>query len=177
MASFMQQLTQRFPGLEARINQMNQREKTLVGVAAVLFVITLIYFVMWKPLADGIATRQAQVAAQQEMLQWVRENTGRYLAQTEEGRGQSQLRPQTESARDSISERVTRLASTAKIEIARMQPQSNGLLVVIDQVPFNSLLQFIERLQNEAGLVIEQLDATEGSEPGIVRVRRLQVSE
>jgi general secretion pathway protein M len=179
MAHFLQQFVQRIPGLEARLNQMNQREKLLVSIAAVLLVITLVYFIAWKPLADGIAERQAKIDAQQELLQWVRENTGRFLAQNgaQSGGGQSTDSMPTSNISGTMSERVTRLASAAKIEVTRMQPQSDSLVVVIDQVPFNALLQLIENLETQAGLVIEHLDATEGGEPGIVRVRRLQVVE
>lgn len=173
--SLLQQIVQRVPGLEARVNQMNQREKRLVSVAAVLLVITLAYFIAWKPLADGIAEREAKVVAQQELLQWVRENTGRYLSQ--KGGVQSKDSPPTSAMSGSMSERVTRLATAAKIVVTRMQPQSDSLVVVIDEVPFNALLQFIESLETQAGLVIEHLDATEGGDPGIVRVRRLQVAE
>jgi len=173
--SLLQQIVQRVPGLEARMNQMNQREKLLVSVAAVLLVITLAYFIAWKPLADGIAEREAKVAAQQELLQWVRENTGRYLSQ--KGGVQSKDSTPTSAMSGSMSERITRLATAAKIEVTRMQPQSDSLVVVIDEVPFNALLQFIESLEIQAGLVIEHLDATEGGDPGIVRVRRLQVAE
>lgn len=175
MAHFLQQFIQRVPGLETRLNQMNQREQLLVSAAGVLFVVTLAYFIAWKPLADGIAERETKIAAQQELLQWVRENTGRYLAQ--KGGVQSKDSTPTSAISGSMSERVTRLASAAKIEVTRMQPQSDSLVVVIDQVPFNTLLQFIEALETQGGLVIEHLDATEGGEPGIVRVRRLQVAE
>ena len=172
MANFVQQLIHRVPGLEARLNQMNTRERRLVGAAAVLLVITLVYFILWKPLADGISERETKVAAQQELLQWVRENTGKFLS----GGAVQGLHP-TSSMQGSTSEKVTRLATAAKIEVTRMQPQTNSLIVVIDEVAFNTLLQFIEQLQNEAGLTIETIDATESGAPGMVRVRRLQVSE
>ena len=173
MATFMQKLLHNVPGLEARINQMNNRERMLVSVASVLLVITLIYFIMWKPIADGISERESKIEAQQELLQWVRENTGAYLAQKSAGaNGNSSAQMP-----GSVTERVTRLATAAKIELSRMQPQSDGLLVVIDQVPFNTLLQFVENLQSQAGLTITHVDATEGDAAGVVRVRRLQVSE
>src|SRR5690554_4962149 len=173
MQSVLQKLIQRVPGLEARLNQMNSREKTLVSVAAALLLITLVYFVVWKPVTDGISERQATIAAQQELLQWVRENTGVYVA-----RSQASAQPATNSKMaGSVSERVTQLASAAKIELTRMQPQADGLLVVIDQVPFNALLAFVENLQRDAGLTVSHLDATEGSAAGTVRVRRLQVHE
>lgn len=173
MQSVLQKLIQRVPGLEARLSQMNSREKTLVSVAAALLLVTLIYFVVWKPVADGISERRATIEAQQELLQWVRENTGLYVA-----RSQAAAQPATRSTMSgSVSERVTQLASAAKIELTRMQPQADGLLVVIDQVPFNTLLAFIETLQREAGLNVSHVDVTEGSSVGNVRVRRLQVHE
>lgn len=173
MSALMQKLIHSVPGLEARVNQMNQRERMLVSVAAVLLVITLIYFMLWKPVTDGIAERESKIESQQKLLQWVRENTGAYLAQKESG-----LRASSGATMPgSVTERVTRLASAAKIEVSRMQPQSDGLLVVIDQVPFNTLLQFVDNLQREAGLTVTHIDATESDAPGVVRVRRLQVSE
>lgn len=173
MATLMQNLLHNVPGLEARINQMNSRERMLVSVAGVLLVITLIYFMLWKPVSDGIAERQTKIEAQQELLQWVRENTGSYLAQKSAGAKADN----SAQMPGSVTERVTRLAAAAKIELSRMQPQSDGLLVVIDQVPFNTLLQFVENLQSQAGLTVTHVDATEGDVPGVVRVRRLQVSE
>ena len=173
MQNLMQKLIQNVPGLEVRINQMNSREKRLVSIAVVLLAITLIYFVLWKPVADGIAERQSKIEAQQELLQWVRENTGSYLAQKNAGTKAAN----STTMPGSLTERVTQLAADAKIELSRMQPQSDGLLVVIDQVPFNTLLQFVENLQGKAGLTITHLDATEGDAVGVVRVRRLQVSE
>ncbi len=168
----MQNWIQKFPTLDAKLQQMNKREQVLVGLAAVLVLITILYYLLWKPLSDGIESRQLQVDAQQELLTWVRENTGRYLAANKQGATSSNA-----SMRGSITERVTKLASANKVEIARMQPQSAGLLVVIDGVEFNRLLRFIQQLQSDAGLQIEHIDATELDTPGFVRVRRLQVRD
>ncbi|KFZ31339.1 hypothetical protein IDSA_01005 [Pseudidiomarina salinarum] len=151
--------------------RLNQRERAIVSVAGVLLVIAAVYWLLWNPLASGIEQRKQAIAAQQETLQWTRENTGIYLAAKEKGSD-----PKSQQATGSISQRVTELAAANGVEITRMQPQSDGLLVVIDSVTFSQLLTLLEVLQQQGGLAIESLDVTEGAEPGIVRVRRLQVS-
>jgi general secretion pathway protein M len=76
-----------------------------------------------------------------------------------------------------MTQRITDYASRNNITITRMQPQSNGLLVVIEQVGFNDLLTMLDTLQASAGLRVDSLDLAEAGSPGMVRVRKLQVSE
>lgn len=172
------QIKQQFTDLKTRgqhlvgphWQRLNQRERLIVSVAGVLLVIAAVYWLLWNPIASGIEQRKQTIAAQQETLQWTRENTGIYLAAQEEGADT------TSAAAGSITQRVTQLAAAQNIEITRMQPQSDGLLVVIDTVAFSQLLTLLDALQQQGGLAIESLDVTEGPEPGVVRVRRLQVS-
>lgn len=172
-------LKQQFTDLKARgqhlaaphWQRLNQRERIIVSVAGVLVLIAAVYWLLWNPIASGIEQRKTQIAAQQETLQWTRENTGIYLAAKEEG---ADTTPQAASG--SITQRVTELAAANNIQITRMQPQSTGLLVVIDSVAFSQLLSLLDALQLQGGLSIDNLDVAEGTEPGLVRVRRLQVS-
>ncbi|PWW10364.1 MULTISPECIES: type II secretion system protein GspM [Pseudidiomarina] len=161
---------------QERYHQLNSRERLLVVVCGSLFLITLLYFLAYKPIVDGKRDRQLQIQAQQELLQWVRENTGRYLAAKGQASSATANTASNASIRGGLSERVTQLASRNQIEITRMQPQSNSLIVVIDSIEFNTLLRLIEQLQSQAGLTVEQVDAVAANEPGVVRVRRLQVS-
>lgn len=49
--------------------------------------------------------------------------------------------------------------------------------MVIDEVSFNALLVMLDSLQSSGGLRIDSLDIAEGAAAGVVRVRKLQVSE
>lgn len=156
--------------------RLNQRERMIVRIAGVLMLIAIVYWLLWNPIASGIEQRKQTIAAQQETLQWTRENTGIYLAAREQGADTTSDNTSAGSQTGSITQRVTQLAAANNIQITRMQPQSTGLLVVIDSVAFSQLLSLLDALQNQGRLTIDNLDVAEGPEPGIVRVRRLQVS-
>jgi len=161
--------------IEPRWQAMNSREKRLVSSGLVVLAIVVIYYLMWVPVQNGIAQRQATLAAQQDLLDWTRQATGTYLARSETAKGQAVSGSST--ATGSITQRITDYASRNNITVTRMQPQSNGLLVVIDQVGFDQLLTMLDTLQASSGLTVDSLDIAEGPAAGQVRVRKLQVSE
>lgn len=159
--------------IEPRWQAMNSREKRLVSSGLVVLAIVVIYYGLWTPLQNGIAQRQANLAAQQSLLDWTRQATGTYLARSAKGQAVSG----SAEATGSITQRITAYASANNITVTRMQPQSSGLLVVIDQVGFNDLLTMLDTLQASGGLKVDSLDIAEGPAAGVVRVRKLQVSE
>lgn len=159
--------------IEPRWQAMNSREKRLVSSGLVVLAIVVIYYGLWAPLQNGIAQRQAALTAQQSLLDWTRQATGAYLARTAKGQAVSGPAAVT----GSVTQRITEYTSANNITVTRMQPQSSGLLVVIDQVGFNDLLTMLDNLQARAGLRVDSLDIAEGPSAGVVRVRKLQVSE
>lgn len=168
---WLHNVLQRFPALNARLQQLTPREKVILRGAGAVLAVAVLYVTFWQPLQHGINQRSAQVEAQQQLLQWVRENTGRYQSVASGVRGNTP----TASITGSLTERITRLASILEIEVTRLQPQADSLVVVIDHVPFDALLKLLEAAEQQAGLTIEQLDVTAANQPGEVRVRRLQV--
>ncbi|WP_164742416.1 type II secretion system protein M [Pseudidiomarina mangrovi] len=159
--------------IEPRWQAMNSREKRLVSSALGVLAVVVIYYGLWTPLQAGIAQRQAAIDAQQSLLDWTRQATGTYLARAETAKGQALSGAGT----GSITQRITDYAGRNNITVTRMQPQSNGLLVVIDEVGFNDLLTMLDTLQSSGGLRVESLDIAEGPSAGVVRVRKLQVAE
>lgn len=159
--------------IEPRWQAMNSREKRLVSSGLVVLAVVVIYYGLWAPLQNGIAQRQATLAAQQSLLDWTRQATGAYLART--AKGQALSGPA--AATGSITQRITAYTSANNITVTRMQPQNDSLLVVIDEVSFNALLVMLDSLQSSGGLRIDSLDIAEGAAAGMVRVRKLQVSE
>ncbi|RUO41665.1 hypothetical protein CWE22_05780 [Pseudidiomarina aestuarii] len=151
--------------------KMNTRERTLVSILGGLALIAIVYVIAWLPVANGIAERELQLQAQQQVLAKVREQAGLLKAARDSGSAAMT----TNQASGSLTQRVTRLADQSNISVTRMQPGQGGLLVVIDEAPFNNLVQMLNALQGQGGMVIEALDVAEGSAPGLVRVRKLQV--
>ena len=162
--------------LQQRWQQLNSRERLLVSIAGVVLLICVVYFALWQPLQNGIEQRELQRNAQQETLSWVRENTGRYLALSKQS-GTPQRSTSNAGATElgDIPRIVTEQARRLQLDVGRMSPEGQALVVVMNDVPFNQVLALLDALQSQAGLSIEQLDITRGNKPGHVHVRRLRV--
>ncbi|WP_258239959.1 type II secretion system protein M [Pseudidiomarina homiensis] len=157
-----------------RWQQLNSRERLLVSIAGVVLAICVVYFAMWQPLQNGIEQRELQRNAQQETLTWVRENTGRYLALSQQAQRPNRTSGAVTQATD-IPRIITEQARSFQLDVGRMSPEGESLVVVMNDVPFTQVLALLDALQAQGGLNIEQLDITRGNKPGHVHVRRLKV--
>ena len=63
------------------------------------------------------------------------------------------------------------------LEITRMQPQGEKIQIWMDDVPFDALLGYLNELVQEKGLSLESIDLAESDTAGLVRVRRIQLSQ
>ena len=156
--------------IEPHWSKLEQRERVLVSGLVAVVMIALLYLIFWRPIAVGIDERKEQITAQEQLLQLVREQAGELQALQQQGG-----RTPTTSSSGSLSQRVTQAASRAAIEITRMQPQGDDLLVVMNEVDFNQLINMLADLQARHGVVVVALDIATAGVPGQVRVRKLQV--
>ncbi|MGY3926970.1 GspM family type II secretion system protein ExeM [Aeromonas simiae] len=156
--------------LRAWWGSISPREQRLVGIGGVSLLVGLLYWGVWQPLADRVAERERQVAAQQRTLGWLKEKGEMVLAlQAVTGR-----QVDTGGTLEGV---INRTASNHKITIARLQPQGQDLQVWIDTIPFDSLLLWIAELTDRYGIQVQVIEiARENQPPGMVKVRRLQLS-
>ncbi|MDN3653004.1 type II secretion system protein M [Thalassotalea ponticola] len=146
---------------------LNQKEQRLVSILAVVVLIAAFYGLIWQPLNDKLDKAQMRLTKQQELALWVSENIPKLKAQT------STQGVRTNGA--SLSSIVSRTARRSSIAIARMQPQGDDLQVWIDEVEFNGLLIWLNALSSQESVRVDSIDLSEGSRPGTVSVRRLQL--
>ena len=76
-----------------------------------------------------------------------------------------------------MSQRVNEAAASNKIQIARMQPQNNGLIVSVDETSYQQAMSWLYALEQTYQLQVTTLDLARLDEPGKVRVRQVLVSE
>ncbi|WP_324035097.1 GspM family type II secretion system protein ExeM [Aeromonas caviae] len=146
---------------------ISAREQRLVAVGGSVLLIGLFYWAIWQPVANRIAERERQVVNQQQTLAWLKEKGQEVLAM--QGR-----QIDTGGTLDGV---VNRTAFNQKIKIARLQPQGQELQVWIDTVPFDDLLIWLATLSDQYGVQVQIIElAREGLAPGLVKVRRLQLS-
>lgn len=147
--------------------QLNLREQRLVIVMSALISVFILYSVIWQPMNESIAKSKAKIDRQQALLTWVQENTQRY----------QQAKRNGGSSGESLSSIVNRTSRIEKITITRMQPQGDDLQVWIDEISFNQLLSWLERLSVRDGLQVKSIDLSKAEQQGVVRVRRLQLGK
>ncbi|WP_448569429.1 type II secretion system protein GspM [Thalassotalea ganghwensis] len=148
---------------------LNQREQQLVSALGVFVIIFILYQAIWLPLNQSVEKYQQKIENQQELFTWMNQEIARYQALSG-----GQKRPVSSG---SISSIVNQAAARTGITITRIQPQGDDLQVWIENVAFNVLLQWLEGLANQQGLVIKNIDLDSGDSAGEVRVRRLQLGK
>ncbi len=148
--------------------QLNLREQRLVIVMSALISIFILYSVIWQPMSESIVKSKAKIDRQQALLTWVQESTQRY---------QQAKRSGGRNTGESLSSIVNRTSRIDKITITRMQPQGDDLQVWIDEISFNQLLSWLERLSVRDGLQVKSIDLSKADQQGVVRVRRLQLGK
>jgi len=148
--------------------QLNIREQRLVVVMSALISIFILYGLIWQPMNESIETSKLKIERQQKLLTWVQESVQRY---------QQAKRNGGRSSGESLSSIVNRTSRLEKITITRMQPQGDDLQVWIDEISFNQLLSWLEKLASRDGLQVKNIDLSKADQQGVVRVRRLQLGK
>jgi general secretion pathway protein M len=156
------------PALKKWFNGLSERERMLVLAAAAVTLVVLFYFLIWSPLQTGIKTQRLALENDQKLLVWVQEQSARAQLLKRTG--------QIKRFNGSLTQLINQTTRAANISVSRMQPQDEELQVWIDRVPFNTLMQWLNELEQQ-GVIILQSDFSETNEEGFVQVRRLQLGK
>ena len=147
------------------------REQQLMALMAVLLGVLIFWYGLWQPLQNATVRGETRLANQQETLRHVVATT----AQIEQLRN---VRPAQRSEQGvsaaQLNGFISRTSAEFDLEVARLQPQSDSVQVTYNDASFDNLLAFLAALEARQ-VQIESIEIAEGAEPGMVRVRRLQV--
>ena len=146
-----------------------QREQRLVTIMAGIVLIAIFYWGLWTPLSNAETQAQVQLNAQQQTILFVKQSAAKIAALKKAGSRPAQT--------SSLSTLVTQSASAYGLAITRMQPQGKQIQLWMDDVPFDALLSYLGELVQKQGLSLDSLDVAEGEKPGMVKVRRIQLSQ
>ncbi|MCH8492606.1 MAG: type II secretion system protein M [Idiomarina sp.] len=154
---------------QQRWQRLEAREQRVLQGLGVFLVVIIVWFAIWQPLQERTARAEARLAAEYSTQRYVEQQIARVL----QARSASQSGAQAVTA-NQLSGLINTLSNNLDIEVTRMQPQNESLVLVFNEVEFNRLVEFLVRLA-ERQVMIEAVDVSETNEPGVVRVRRLQV--
>lgn len=146
---------------------LQSREQRLVAALGSVLLVFLCFQLIWQPLTEGVTKAQAKLARQQALLEWVTIETARIAQQP--------VSNASNNTTASISSIVNRTARQKNIVIARLQPQTNSVLVWVDNINFNTLLTWLANLSEQHGIKVINIDINQDSVSGSVEVKRLQL--
>ena len=166
LTPLLQKLTQTplVQSAQQRWAQLAVREQNLVKGLGAVIIVAIIYFAIWQPTYSAQQLAERRLEGQQQQLLWLREQVARYQSL-------SATQAQSEVS-GSLSQRVNEAAASNKIQIARMQPQNNGLIVSVDETSYQQAMSWLYALEQTYQLQVTTLDLARLDEPGKVRVRQ-----
>ncbi|MCL1067778.1 type II secretion system protein M [Shewanella olleyana] len=145
------------------------REQQLVACCGVFVIIGILYWGIWSPISQAAENAEMRHQSELQTLNYVKQTANKIA-----GLKQSGSKP---TSTGSLSSVVNQLAGQYKLEITRMQPQGDKIQLWMDDVPFDSLLNYLHELVEEKGLTLESVDLSESDIAGFVKVRRIQLSK
>lgn len=153
--------------MKAYWQQLEEKDKKLVSILGVTVLIAIVYWFIWQPLVDDIAKTKRQITAQSNTLAEVK-SIGQKIVNLQGGSS-------TKRTSGSLNQIVNRSAKLYSVKIERMQTKSDSLQLWLTDMPFDSLLGWIDNLEQQHGVVTENLDISATDISGMVKVRRLQL--
>lgn len=160
-------LATRLAPLRARYEALQPREQVLVGIAAVLLVIALIYSAVWQPLVRS----RRQLALDLDTARAVASQ----LAEAE-----AALQSAAPRAAPIVGADVSLLTAvdmatkngTLKKPPARLQPDGeNTARIWLEDIEFDVLVRWMLELQTRYGVTIDVVDIEKRETPGLVNAR------
>lgn len=141
------------------LSNLNPRERVLVLGGGLLLLVLILWRFAWQPIQQERAEIESDLA-RYLMLAQVADEAG---TGTTAGAGAAAALP--------LPQRVTRSADAAGVPLARLDPEGGRLRVVVERVPFDVLIGWIETLEGPEAARIVALEVERLAEPGVVTAR------
>lgn len=157
--------------MKEKWQQLSSREKRLVILTAGVVMISVVYFMIWQPLQDGIKTSRVRITAQQQTLTEMQE-------QAAEARQLLAAQRQGNASRSSGSLLViierTAQSKNLKSRLQKVQPEGeDSVRVWVENASFDQLMDWLALLENRNTIYVSEIIIERQKEPGRVNSRIL----
>jgi len=132
---------------------LNQRERRIFIIGAIVVLITLIYLLVIEPFVGHAKELDASVSEQTALLQWMR-NSEQQVAKL---RARSGPNKQSTAAGGSLLALVDQTAKRSKLgtAIKRVEPEgSQGVRLWLEQASFDNILLWLAKIKQSHGIEV-----------------------
>lgn len=158
--------------LIAQYDQLPRRDQQALLVLGAAVVVAILYFAIWRPAVsyhdDAVNSRENAAA----LLGWMDAN--RDSLQRLSGGVSAQSSADVDRPADgrALMALVTRTAGESGLTLQRFEPSGDDAIRVwMEKVPFGQVASWLETLNTDNGVEIEQASMDRQNEPGLVSVR------
>ncbi|MBW6520654.1 MAG: type II secretion system protein M [Desulfoarculaceae bacterium] len=152
------------------LNTLSRRERLMVMAAGGLLLLLVSYFAIISPLTKKLHFHQERIPAQQELLTWMEQSA----QQVKKSRGL--VRNTTRySGSESASSYIKTTAKARGLGdgIKEVESTGQGIKVLIEGVIFDSIISWLDLLQQSYGLAVVDISISRAKDPGTVNVQVL----
>lgn len=158
--------------LIAQYDQLPRRDQQALTVLAIAVFLGILYFAVWRPAADFYQQSVDARDTAGELLAWMQANQQsieRLGSSGSSPTGATADRPENGRALMAL---VTRSAGEAGLSLQRFEPGGeDAIRVWLENAPFAEVAAWLERLNGNHGVIIDQASMDRSGEPGRISVR------
>lgn len=156
-------------------HRLNPRERSLVGLAALVVAVVVVWILVWEPLQETRASLVERIAGQRALLDWL----DRVEPEVERLRDSRTSQPSLEGGSTlSVIDKGARAAGLAGA-LKRIEPGTGDeVRVVFEQAEFPDLMRWLSAMVAERPLAVARITADRagpGRVDSVVVLRRTDV--
>ncbi len=149
--------------LKAYWNNLNDRERWMLGSGGVCCFFLLYYALLYAPLTDSVKEKSQQLKEKEETLVWMQKARSQYKRGTPaQALGSSQLL--------SVLANQLKSASFHGFSYQLQQTGAGDIQLSFDQVPYNPFVSWLWSVSQRYAFSIRQFNAERTGTPGVVKV-------
>ena len=142
---------------------LSQRDRTIVTALAAFLLALFAFTTIWLPVHDWSNAAQQRHEKQRSLLEWMRANEGAARESARAAGGGT--------AQGSLLTLVANSAAESGIQLTRVQPEANGVSVMLQNQPFSEVFRWLAKLAEQHQVTVRQVSIDRQNVAGIVNAR------
>jgi len=149
--------------IKAWFSTLDEKDQKITVVVAILVALMLVYLLILSPVNDSVSQLEAEVAAKQKTVDWMKQQVPVILASKRTGGGVvSSL---------ALSAVVNNTTTKYNLPVSRRDSKSpNEMQVWFDNVPFDSFLQWVSEINRKHGVTVSSVNVRSQDRNGITSI-------